>query len=595
MNIIKERLASLRQAMQNEKIDAYIIPSADAHLSEYAPEHWLGREWISGFDGSAGTMLITQDFAGLWTDARYYLQGAEQLEGTTIELMKDGMVGTPSITDFLTNKFEKGAVIGADGACASYAQAMATRGELSVFGLEYRLDTDLLETAWSDRPALPNKELFSQPAEYSGQTTADRLALIRQGLKKKGANATIITMLCELAWTFNIRGYDVDFNPVGLGFGYVGENEAILFTLEEKVPDELRQELADNGVRIADYYEVTNFIASLSEDTRLFLDPNRTTYRLYDAVPKHCQVIQGVSIITLLKAVKTERELEGVRQAMVRDGVALTRFWKWLEEYLEAGNEISEYDLGVRLQEFRAKGDLYYGDSFGAIVGFNGHGAIVHYSATPESSYMIKREGVLLLDSGGQYKDGTTDITRTVALNGKPSDELKRDYTLVLKGHIAIATARYPEGTCGCQLDILARKALWDQGLNYGHGTGHGVGYFLNVHEGPQNIRTDLNPTPMQIGMITSNEPGLYRADKYGIRIENLVVTDLKETTEFGRFFGFETLTVCYKDNNMVDKSLLTEAELEWYNDYQESVYQRLKPLLTEEEAQWLRAKTEKL
>ncbi len=595
MNEIKQRLQALRQVMQEEGISAYVIPSADAHLSEYAPDHWLGRTWISGFTGSAGTMLITLDEAALWTDSRYYLQATEELEGSSIQLMKDGMVGTPTITQYLTSKLPKGSIVGADGACTSFSDAINFQQALNDFGLEYRLDQDLLVKAWSDRPALPNKELFSQDAKYSGQTTADRLAIIRQELKKKGTNATIITMLCELAWTFNIRGYDVDYNPVGLGFGFVSEQEAILFTLEEKVPVSLRQELEANGVRIANYHEITSYISSLSKDICLWLDPNRTTFRLFDAVPAHCQIIKGVSVISMLKAVKTEKELAGVRQAMVRDGVALTRFYKWFEQFLEEGNEISEYELGLRLEEFRAKGDLYYGDSFGAIVGYMGHGAIVHYSAEPETSYMIKKEGVLLLDSGGQYNDGTTDITRTLPLDGAPSDQLRRDYTLVLKGHIAIATARFPEGTCGCQLDILARKALWDLGLNYGHGTGHGVGFFLNVHEGPQNIRTDLNPIPMQIGMITSNEPGLYRADEYGIRIENLIVCELKEETEFGRFFGFETLTLCYKDNRMVDKSLLTEKEIEWYNNYQEMVYQKLAPELNAEEQAWLRAKTAKL
>ncbi len=595
MNEVKKHLIALRKAMQEEGISAYIIPSADAHLSEYAPKHWLGREWVSGFNGSAGTMLITLDKAFLWTDARYYLQANEQLEGSTIELMKDGMVGTPSISDYLKQTLEKGSVIAADGACIPFGEALALQKSFADFGLEYRLDKDLLEQAWADRPKIPRKELFSQPEEYSGQTTADRLNIIRGELKKKGANATIITMLCELAWTFNIRGYDVAFNPVGVGFGYISESEAILFTLDGKVPVDLQKELASNGVQVADYFSITDFISKLGADIRLWLDPARTTYRIFDAVPSHCQVLQGVSVITMLKAVKTERELQGVRETMIRDGVALTRFWKWFEEYLAAGNTISEYDLGERLVEFRKVGKGYYGDSFNPIVGYLGNGAIVHYSASPEGSAIIKREGVLLLDSGGQYKDGTTDITRTLALDGKPSDKLKKDYTLVLKGHIAIATAKFPEGTCGVQLDILARKALWEQGLNYGHGTGHGVGYFLNVHEGPQNIRTDLNPTPLQLGMITSNEPGMYRSGEYGIRIENLVVTILKEETDFGRFFGFETVTMCYKDNNMIDKSLLTEAEINWYNDYQEEVYQKLSPFLNDEEKAWLRAKTEKI
>lgn len=594
MNTIQNRLAALREAMKAEGISAYIIPSSDAHLSEYTPLRWTGRSWISGFSGSAGTMLVTLEGAYLWTDSRYFLQAGQELEGSSIELMKMGVPGTPSIEGFLAKSLSAGSVVAADGACLSEAEASDSRAKLEVYGIEYRLDIDLLERIWHDRPAIPNKELFLQPAEYSGQTAADRIALVNECLKANGANATIVTMLCELAWVFNIRGYDVEYNPVGVGFGYISDREAVLFTLPEKINAEVRAELEKNGVRIEDYGQIYPFIAALDDQTRLYVDTKRTTHSLYTSIPKHCRIVEGVSILTTLKAVKTPTELAGLRTAMVRDGVSLTRFYIWLEDLLKSGGSISEYDLGVKLNEFRARGEKFYGDSFGTIAGYLGHGAIVHYKAEPKTSYTIKGEGVLLLDSGGQYFDGTTDITRTLALS-KPSDQIRTDYTLVLKGHIGVALARFPEGTRGSQIDILARKALWDRGLNYGHGTGHGVGYFLNVHEGPQNIRTEVNPTPLEIGMITSNEPGLYRSGEYGIRIENLVVTELKEETEFGRFFGFETVTLCYMDNQLVDKSLLTDVELAWYNDYQERVYQTLCPHLTADEAAWLREKTAKI
>lgn len=594
MSTIINRLEALRTVMQEEGIAAYIIPSADAHLSEYTPLRWTGRSWISGFTGSAGTMLITLTGAYLWTDSRYFLQAAQELEGSTIELMKIGEPGVPSIEGFLTQNIPSGSVVAADGACLSHAEAKDTEEILATYGIRYRLDLDLLERIWSDRPAIPNGALFLQPAEYSGQTATDRINLVRTALRVKGANATIITMLCELAWVFNIRGRDVEYNPVAVGFGFISESDAVLFTLPEKITDEVRASLEENNVRIEHYDSIGAYLRSLSTDTKLYIDPKRLTHRLYTYIPSHCQLIQGVSVLTTLKAVKTPIELEGLRRAMVRDGVSLTRFFIWLETLLCSGGSISEYDLGVKLSEFRAAGGNFYGDSFGTIAGYLGHGAIVHYKAEPASSFEIKGEGVLLLDSGGQYFDGTTDITRTIALS-EPSEQLRTDYTLVLKGHIGIATAQFPEGTRGSQIDILARKALWDRGLNYGHGTGHGVGYFLNVHEGPQNIRTEVNPTPLEIGMITSNEPGLYRAGEYGIRIENLVVTEEKAVTPFGRFLGFETVTLCYLDNKLVNKSLLTESEIAWYNAYQERVYQSLKPHLTEAEATWLRSKTEQI
>ena len=398
-------------------------------------------------------------------------------------------------------------------------------------------------------------------------------------------------MIDELAWVFNVRGNDVSFNPVAVGFGYIGEKEAVIFVDPAKVPEEVRSYLMGNGVTLKGYTELDGFIAALPAEVRLLVDTKRITYHIYSLIPAHCRKIEGVSALTQLKAIKNGTEIACLRKVMARDGASLTRFFKWLEEALGHGETYTEYELGIRLNEFRAKDDKFYGDSFGTICGYLGNGAIVHYSAQKDTAATVRPEGVLLLDSGGQYVDGTTDITRTVALSA-PSEELRTDYTLVLKGHIQLALVQYLEGTRGSQLDILARHALWQQGLNYGHGTGHGVGFFLNVHEGPQNIRMEVNPTPLELGMITSNEPGLYRSGKYGIRIENLVITELREETEFGRFFGFETVTLCYLDNQLVRKDLLTAEEIAWYDAYQERVYKTIAPLLSSDEAAWLRSKT---
>lgn len=591
MSTIIERLALLRKEMKAAGLSAYIIPSSDAHLSEYTPDRFKSRAWISGFNGSAGTVVVTLDKAGLWTDSRYFLQAGEQLKDSSIELFKMGVPDVPTIEGFLAAELPAGSVVGADGACLSFAEADDTERKLAVYGIEYRLTQDLIERVWADRPALPDHPLFLHPEEYSGASAKERIEAVRGKLRAQGANATIITMIDELAWVCNVRGNDVSFNPVAVGFGYIGEKEAVIFVDPAKVPEEVRSYLTANGVTLKGYTELDSFIAALPAEVRLLVDTKRITYHIYSLIPAHCRKIEGVSALTQLKAIKNGTEIACLRKVMARDGASLTRFFKWLEEALGRGETYTEYELGIRLNEFRAKNDKFYGDSFGTICGYLGNGAIVHYSAQKDTAATVRPEGVLLLDSGGQYVDGTTDITRTVALSA-PSEELRTDYTLVLKGHIQLALVQYLEGTRGSQLDILARHALWQQGLNYGHGTGHGVGFFLNVHEGPQNIRMEVNPTPLELGMITSNEPGLYRSGKYGIRIENLVITELREETEFGRFFGFETVTLCYLDNQLVRKDLLTAEEIAWYDAYQERVYQTIAPLLSSDEAAWLRSKT---
>ena len=593
---IPSRLEALRSAMRAKNIQAYLVVSNDGHLGEYTPQHWKSRAWISGFNGSAGSVVVTLDKAGLWTDSRYFLQAGDQLEGSTIELYKEGVSGVPTIEEFLTSELPEDAVVGCDGTCVSQAEVERMERALSAFGLSINSDYDLIDGIWADRPAIPKNEFRPQPVEYSGEETKARTQRILEHLKKKGANATVLATLDELAWAFNIRNCDVECNPVGVGFGFIGEKESVLFTFAEKVNAVLQSELQAQGVRVMGYQEIFGYLSALPASVTVYVDKSRISSAVYNALAPHCRQIEGVSVVTMLKSYKNEAELAGVHRSMHRDGVALTRFFMWLEAALKRGETPTEVEIDRILAEHRAQSDMYIGDSFDTICGYQDHGAIVHYRATPESAYTLRNEGVLLLDSGAQYKDGTTDITRTIALGeAEPQADLKVDYTLVLKGHIAIATAQFPEGTRGNQLDILARKALWDRALSYGHGTGHGVGIALNVHEGPQNIRTDNNPTPMAVGTFTSNEPGLYRAGKWGIRIENLIVTKENCRSEFGTFLGFETVTLCYLDNRLVEKSLLTAEEIAWYNAYQEKVYQEISPLLSEEEAAWLREKTQKL
>ena len=589
-NSINQRIDMLRQAMHSHQIDAYIIPSGDAHLSEYTPDRWKSRTWISGFTGSAGTALVTLSRAYLWTDSRYYLQAAKELDGSEMTLQRGDDPDTPTIEQYLSEHLKEGSVVGVDGACYSMAEYAPLSQSLANHGIKLVSQYDLIEEVWSDRPGVPTNTFYLQDVKYSGERTRDRLKRIRNAYQSYGAEAVAITMVDELCWSFNIRGNDVSYNPVGIAFGFIDDEQAYLFSLPEKISPELRQILSLEGIDVRDYETYYNFLHTLPDHLKVMIDPKRTTQRVREELGDR-PVITGDSVITHLKSIKNDTEIAGIHRAMHRDGVALTRFFIWLENSLRQGDHVDEYSAGEQLQQFRAKQEHYVSDSFGVICGYQGHGAIVHYSATPESAYKLEPRGMLLLDSGGQYIDGTTDITRTIAL-GAVTDQQKIDYTLVLKGHIAIATARFPKGTRGNQLDILARKALWDRGLSYGHGTGHGVGVFMNVHEGPQNIRTDNNPTPMHLHTFTSNEPGLYRADQYGIRIENLILTVEKEQPEFGTFYGFATMTLCYLDNNLVEKSLLTDKEITWYNDYQELVYRELSPLLTSEESEWLRSKT---
>ena len=592
-NSITERVQALRNTMKSHRFDAYIIPSSDGHLGEYTPDHWKGRAWISGFTGSAGKVAVTADKAILWTDSRYFLQSAAQIKGTPFELYKEDVPGIPTLEEFLSTIGE-GKTVACDGNCFSQAQIEDLQARLAPFGIKIDTSCDLLDDIWKDRPEIPKNPFYLYPDKYSGEATSQRLTRIREEIKKRGADFTVITMMDELAWLFNIRNSDVECNPVGIGYGYLDQERTILFTFPEKVTSEVKSQLEKEGVTIMSYGDFLPFLAKVPAKKKLLVDKTRISHSAFASLPGEISSVETTpSVITILKSYKNDTERDSIRHAMLRDGVALTRFFMWLEKALASGETFTEVELDKRLAAFRAMDDRYICDSFDTICGYMDHGAIVHYRAQPDTCYTVRNEGVLLLDSGAQYKDATTDITRTIALGkAAPNPELIEDYTLVLKGHIAIATAQFPEGTRGNQLDILARKPLWDRGLSYGHGTGHGVGVALNVHEGPQNIRTDNNPNPMAINTFTSNEPGLYRAGKWGIRIENLILTIEKCQTDFGRFFGFETVTLCYLDNRLVDKSMLCDKEIKWYNEYQEKVYRELSPLLNNEEAEWLRNKT---
>lgn len=590
--VILDRLARLRNKMQEKGIDAYIIPSSDHHLSEYPPQCWKDREWISSFNGSAGTVLVTKDYAGLWTDSRYFLQAGQQLEGTSIELVKMGVAGVPTIPEYIRDHQDSIRTVGFYGKSLSTSEALNLQHSLAPYGMNIAWEEDLISPLHEEVLEIPTNPFYAQPLEYCGISAEEKIENLRKALASEGANTIIITMLDEIAWLYNIRGTDVIFNPVGIAYGLVTKEAAYLYVLDGKVDDKLSAELNKSGITIKEYNQVYNDVAALKESNVILLDKARTNFALYKSIPSHCPVVEKMSTITKMKAKKNETEIKGYEKAMIRDGAALTRFFMWLEASLANGETPSEYFIGEKLSEFRAQSELYVSDSFGTIAGFNGNGAIVHYSAQEDTCQNLKREGMLLLDSGAQYRDGTTDITRTISLDGKPTAEQKEDYTRVLKGHIALATAVFPQGTRGSQLDILARKALWDVCKNYGHGTGHGVGHFLNVHEGPQNIRMEENPALIELGTMTSNEPGMYIANKYGIRIENLILCVPYKESDFGAFYAFRTLTLCYLDNTLVDLDLLTEKELEWYNAYQQEVFEKVSPLLNKEEVEWLRVKT---
>ena len=582
---IKERIHALRMTFRPNNIKAFIIPSTDPHLSEYVAPYWMSREWISGFTGSAGTAVILMDKAGLWTDSRYFLQAEKELEGSGITLYKEMLPETPSITKFLCQNLKPGESVSIDGKMFSVQQVEQMKEDLAPYQLQVNLFGDPLKNIWKDRPSMPDAPAFIYDVKYAGKSCGEKVAAIRTELKKKGIFALFLSSLDEIAWTLNLRGSDVHCNPVIVSYLLVTQDEVVYFISPEKITQEVNEYLLEQQVSLRKYDEAESFLNSFAGEN-ILIDPKKTNYAIYSAINPACKVVRGESPVTLLKAIRNEQEIAGIHHAMQRDGVALVKFLKWLEASVLSGKE-TELSVDRKLHEFRAAQPLYMGESFDTIAGYKEHGAIVHYSATEESDVTLQSKGFLLLDSGAQYLDGTTDITRTIAL-GELTEEEKTDYTLILKGHIALAMAKFPAGTRGAQLDVLARMPIWSHGMNFLHGTGHGVGHFLSVHEGPQSIRMNENPIVLQPGMVTSNEPGVYKAGSHGIRTENLTLVCKDKEGMFGEYFKFETITLCPICKKGIIKEMLTAEEVKWFNDYHQTVYKKLSPSLNEEEKKWL-------
>lgn len=586
---IKERMHALRMTFPPNYIKAFIIPSTDPHLSEYVAPHWMSREWISGFTGSAGTVVVLMNEAGLWTDSRYFLQAAKELEGSGITLYKEMLPETPSITKYLSQKLKPGESVSIDGKMFSVQQVEQMKEELAAYSLQVDLFGDPLKRIWRDRPSIPNSPAFVYDIEYAGKSCEEKVTAIRAELTKKGAYALFLSALDEIAWTLNLRGNDVHCNPVVVSYLLITQDDVIYFISPEKVTKEVNEYLKEQHVKLKNYDEVETYLNTFT-GRNILIDPKKTNFAIYSAINPKCNIIRGESPVALLKAIRNEQEIAGIHAAMQRDGVALVKFLKWLEEAVPSGKE-TELSVDRKLHEFRAAQPLYMGESFDTIAGYKEHGAIVHYSATPESDVPLQSKGFLLLDSGAQYLDGTTDITRTIAL-GELTEEEKTDYTLILKGHIALAMAKFPVGTRGAQLDVLARMPIWKYGMNFLHGTGHGVGHFLSVHEGPQSIRMNENPVVLQPGMVTSNEPGVYKAGSHGIRTENLTLVCKDKEGMFGDYLKFETITLCPICKKGIVKEMLTNEEIEWLNNYHQIVYEKLSPNLNEEEKVWLQEAT---
>mgnify|MGYP003292993886 FL=1 len=592
---IKNRLAGLRLEMAARQLSAFIIPSTDPHSGEYVPEHWETRKWISGFTGSAGTAVITLEDAGLWTDSRYFIQAEEQLEGTGIRLFKDRLPETPSIDEWLGSILKKGDKVGIDGWVNSHQEAHALRNGLAESGLELvTMTEDIFDALWKGRPSLPKTPIFILDETRTGVSCTEKIERIQEAIAQNGASAIILSALDEIAWTLNLRGSDVHCNPVFISYLLISKEGHTLYILEEKITDEVRAYLDKHQVGIKTYSQLAEdlFAFKSNREGVLQISP-LANEALYDLSSQYADTLIAPSPVALMKAVKNETEQAGFRKAMERDGVALVKFLRWLEGAVPAGNE-SEVSIDKKLYDFRAQQEDFKGISFDTIAGYKEHAAIVHYEATPETDIPLKPEGLLLLDSGAQYLDGTTDITRTIAL-GPLTEEEKTDYTLVLKGHLQLQNAHFPAGTCGTQLDALARCAMWKCGINYMHGTGHGIGHFLCVHEGPHQIRMNHMPTLLEPGMIVTDEPGIYKAGRHGIRIENTLLIVPAQETEFGKFYKFEPLTLCPIDKKAIAIEIMTDEELVWLNEYHQMVYDRLCPFLSEEENVWLKEATSPL
>ncbi|MBS5884331.1 aminopeptidase P family protein [Clostridium sp.] len=585
-------LEKLREAMEKENIDYYIIPSSDSHQSEYVAEHFKGREFISGFTGSAGVLLVGLKEAFLWTDGRYFIQAERELNGSGISLMKMRTPGYPTIEEWIKKNIKSEKTLGFDGRLFSVNQYNGFLDISKENNFSINMDNDLLKNIWEARPELPKSKIFLHEEVYSGKYASEKLQEVRKHMKEKDAKNYIISSLDDIAWLCNIRGNDVKFNPVALSYVLINENYANLYINNDKIDDNTKEKLKNEGFEVYEYDKIEESV-NLIKDTTI-IDPNKLNAKIYSCLSSDVKIINEMNITTKLKAIKNEVEIANTEKSQVRDGVAMVKFIKWLKNTL-GKEKITEISASKKLTEFRAKGENYKGDSFETIAGYKEHAAMMHYSATEATDYELKQEGMFLVDSGGQYLDGTTDITRTFIL-GSITEEEKRDFTLVLKGHIALSTVKFLKGTTGVNLDILARRPLWNYGIDYKCGTGHGVGYFLNVHEGPQGIRPEGNSTVLKPGMIITNEPGVYKEGKHGIRIENtlLVVKDIN-SEEFGEFYKFKTISYCPIDLNGVVIEMLTNEERDWLNNYHKIVFEKLSPYLDDEEIEFLKVQTREI
>ncbi|CAM2736244.1 aminopeptidase P family protein [Hathewaya histolytica] len=587
---IKERVQELRKLMQEKGIQAYVIPSSDAHQSEYVAPHWKGREWISGFTGSAGTVVVTLDDAGLWTDGRYFIQAEKQLEGSGIKLFKMGQPSVPTIKEWLKSVLKDNDTIGFDGKTVSRTFAEELESTLYKKNIKFNLQWDLLGTLWNDRPSIPEDKIFTLDVKYAGLSRTEKINNVREEMKKLEGNNFLLSSLDDIAWLFNIRGNDVPCNPVIISYALISLDEAILFVNGKKVPENVRKELECDGILIKEYEEVENYLNRLKSGDSVIYDPTKTNMWLFNSIKEEAGKVEAQNITTKMKGIKSEVELENMRIAHIKDGVAMVKFLYWLDNNL--GKErITEISATNKLEEFRKEGEDFKGISFGTIAGYKEHAAMMHYSATEDSDYELEKRGMFLVDSGGQYLEGTTDITRTMVL-GELTQEEKRDFTLVLKGVINLSMAKFLYGVTGTNLDVLARRPLWEYGIDYKCGTGHGVGFFLNVHEGPHAIRVNHVPTVFEEGMVVTNEPGVYKEGKHGIRLENILVVKKDESTESGQFMKFETITFCPMHLDGVVVELLSPEERTWLNNYHAEVYEKLSPYLDEEHRAWLKYQT---
>jgi len=593
MNTILARIDCLKQVMFNLHISACVIPTNDPHMSEYVAEHWKARSYFSGFTGSAGTLVVTHDKVGLWTDSRYFLQAEQQLVGTDIILFRSGNLGIPSYSQWLEDNLEAGSVVAMHESVFSIEEMTSISKEFSRIELTLDTNTDLVSEVWINRPTLPEGEIFVHDIIYAGETVAQKLEKVRLKLNNKRTDTILLNALDEIAWLFNIRANDIEYNPVVIAYAAIENNSATLFVSNKKITKETESYFNENGISIKDYSFFGAYISSF-KDKNILLDNTKINYAIYNHVCPLNKIVFATSPISKLKSIKNDTEVNGFKLAMQKDGAALVQFFIWLESCLKNDEKKTEILIANKLKEFRQKQENFYDESFAPIVGYQEHGAIIHYTATDKTNISIEKTGFLLIDSGGHYLHGTTDITRTINL-GELSPLQKKDFTLVLKGHIALANTKFPKGTCGAQLDSIARYPLWANELNYGHGTGHGVGCFLCVHEGPQSIRPDQNRTILEKGMILSNEPGIYRPGEYGIRIENLLLIREIENNSESAFLYFETLTLFPIDISAIDGSLMLRNEIDWLNNYHQMVYDRLSPFLSADEKNWLANKCQKL